>query len=153
MRVRVHAEVETDVAAETIRKALLDFSDRRLEIWSKTLDPKSYEVHEIGDTWAVVKEGNRFPKLWSRERYDWSTPNTISWISQDSDFCTPGSGITMVITPDDGGGSHVAVTWDRTSKNLKGWLWLLGPRIGGERMLRWATKQALRSAAKAVPPS
>ncbi len=151
MRVHVHAEVETDIPPETIRHALLDFSEQRLRTWSRTLDPVTYEVHEIGDTWAVVTEGNRFPKLWSRERYDWSQSNTIAWISEDSDFCTPGSGITMVITPGRDGGSRVAVTWDRASKNLKGWLWLAGPRLGGQRMLRWATKQALRAAAQAGP--
>jgi hypothetical protein len=135
------------MAVDTIRRALLDFSERRLDVWSKTLDRNTYEVHEIGDTWAVVTEGNRFPKLWSREYYDWSTPDTISWTSQESNFCEPGSRIEMVITATPGGGTHVVVTWDRTPSNLKGWLWLLGPRIGGERLLRWATEQALKAIA------
>ncbi len=153
MRVQLNAEVDTDVPVDVIRDALLDFSPRRLEIWARTMDPDAYVVHEIGDTWADVTEGNRFPKLWSRERYDWSQPNTISWISQESDFCEPGSGITMVITPNPDGGSHVVVTWDRTPSNLKGRLWLFGPKLGGNRMLRWATRQAIKTAAAAAGSS
>ncbi len=39
MRVKLEVEVESDVAPELIRQALLDFSDRRPEIWPQ-LDPR-----------------------------------------------------------------------------------------------------------------
>jgi len=40
-----------------VLRALTDFTERRPQIWSRTLDPRTYEVRELGDTWAVAKEG------------------------------------------------------------------------------------------------
>lgn len=88
MNVDIQAELDTDVAPELIRRALLDFSERRLETWSKTLDPDTYQVHWIRDTSAEVTEGSARPKVWSRERYDWSRAGTITWTTQESNFCT-----------------------------------------------------------------
>ena len=34
--------------------AFTDFSDHRLEVWRKSLDPAKYEVRETGENWAVV---------------------------------------------------------------------------------------------------
>ena len=148
MRVHLGVEVITEVAPDLIREALLDFSERRLTTWSETLDPDTYVVHWIDETSAEVTEGNRRPKLWSREHYDWSQPNTITWTTQESDFCTPGSSISMVITPHADGGSNLRVTWDRTSVGVKGFIWLLGARIGGRRLLTWATRRAADNIAK-----
>jgi hypothetical protein len=95
MRIRIQTDLETDVAPSLIREALLDFSDRRLSTWADTLDPDTHKVHWIEETSAEVTEGNRRPKLWSRERYDWSQPNVITWTTQESDLCAPGSYISM----------------------------------------------------------
>jgi hypothetical protein len=143
MHVRISAVVDTSLEPHLIREALLDFSKRRLEIWAETLDPDRYAVHWLAATEAEVTEGNRWPRVWSRERYDWSDPRRITWTTQESNFCRPGSFIAMEIEPMDGGGSHVVVTWDRTSSNLRGLLWLLVPALGGDRLLAWATRQAL----------
>ena len=149
MRVQIHTEVDTDVAPDVIRNALLDFSPRRLEVWKETLDPATYEVHWIEETSAEVTEGTARPKVWSRERYDWSHPTTITWTAQESNFCTPGSHVAMDIRPLPDGGTHLTVTWDRSPSNLRGRLWLGGAAIGGRRLLTWATRRALETIAAA----
>jgi hypothetical protein len=142
MRVTVDAEVETDLAPGTIRDALLDFTDRRLELWPQ-LDPATYQVHWVSETSAEVTEGSPRPKVWSREHYDWSQPTTITWTAVESNFCAPGSYISMDIAALENGGSRVAVTWDRTAANLKGRVALGVVKIGGDRLLRWATRKSL----------
>lgn len=148
VRVTLEVEVESDVAPELIRQALLDFSDRRPEIWPQ-LDPKTYQVHWVDETSAEVTEGSPLPKVWSREHYDWSHPTTITWTAVESNFCTPGSHISMDITPSGAGGSCVAVTWDRTAANLRGRINLAIIALGGNRLLRWATRKSLSDVAKA----
>ena len=148
MRVTLEVEVESDVAPELIQQALLDFSDRRPEIWPQ-LDPKTYQVHWVEETSAEVTEGSPLPKVWSREHYDWSHPTTITWTAVESNFCTPGSHISMDITPNGAGGSCVAVTWDRTAANLRGRINLAVIALGGNRLLRWATGKSLSDVAKA----
>jgi hypothetical protein len=148
MRVMLEVEVETDVAPELIRRALLDFSDRRPAIWPQ-LDPKTYRVHWVDETSAEVTEGSPIPKVWSREHYDWSHPTTITWTAVESNFCTPGSYVSMDINPTDAGGSRVAVTWDRTAANLRGRISLAVVAAGGNRLLRWATRKSLSDVAAA----
>jgi hypothetical protein len=147
MRVTLTTVVETDVSADTIRRALLDFSDERPNRWPQ-LDPKTYEVHWVSETSAEVTEGSPFPKVWSRERYDWSHPTIITWTAQESNFCTPGSHVSMDVQPQASGGSAVTVTWDRTAANLRGWLNLAIVRVGGTRLLKWATTRSLTDVAK-----
>lgn len=148
MRVTLNTVVDTEVPPDLIRKALLDFSDRRPEIWPQ-LDKKTYKVHEVGDDWAELTEGSPFPKVWSREHYDWSHPTTITWTAVESNFCTPGSHISMDVTPTDNGGSRVVVTWDRTAANMKGRMNLAVIGLGGNRLLGWATRKSLTDVAKA----
>jgi hypothetical protein len=148
VRVTLEVEVESGVAPELIRRALLDFSDRRPEIWPQ-LDPETYKVHWVDETSAEVTEGSPFPKVWSREHYDWSHPTTISWTAVESNFCTPGSHVSMDITSGREGGSRVAVTWDRTAANLRGRINLAVVALGGSRLLRWATRKSLSDVAKA----
>ena len=147
MRVTLTTTVESDVSVEVIRRGLLDFSDRRPDRWP-TLDPKTYRVHSVGETTAEITEGSPFPKVWSRELYDWSHPTIISWTAQESNFCTPGSQIVMDIKPTSTGGSTVDVTWDRTAANMRGRVNLAVIRLGGTRLLTWATKKSLDDVAK-----
>ncbi len=148
MRVMLNTTVDSDVSPELIRMALLDFSDARPDIWPQ-LDPKTYQVHWVDQTTAEVTEGSPFPKVWSRERYDWSEPTKITWTAVESNFCTPGSHISMDVVSNGGGGSHVAVTWDRTAANLRGRINLAVISIGGVRLLQWATRKSLSDVAKA----
>jgi len=41
--------------AEQVLRALTDFTESHLETWNRTLDPKSYELRESGQTWAVAQ--------------------------------------------------------------------------------------------------
>ncbi|MGH2754334.1 MAG: hypothetical protein ACRDLB_07850 [Actinomycetota bacterium] len=117
---RVSFDFDTATTPEQIREAMLDFSDRRPRLW-KDLAPKYYEVYSVGHDTADVKEGSGLPfNIWAREGYDWSQPNTITWTVQDSNFCRPGLGVSMTITPTDDGGSKVHVDWEREPTTLRG---------------------------------
>ena len=96
---------------EQVLRAMTDFTDRRLEIWHKTLDPRVYEVREVGDTWAVAREGSPRSPFWVVIRYDWSDPRLIRWTELETNHGDPGAG-SMRIDPDDEGGSHVHVEWN-----------------------------------------
>jgi len=110
--------VDAPVPPETVVGALTDFSERRPEMWPD-LDPEIYRVEELHTTSAVVREGQRKPRLWAIEEYDWSTPGTVTWTARESNFCAPGSFMSARVepTPD---GSRVHVTWSRSGVGLKG---------------------------------
>ena len=55
----------------------------------------------------------------------------------------------MDVTPNGTGGSRVAVTWDRTAANLRGRINLAIVALGGNRLLRWATRKSLSDVARA----
>ena len=113
---RIEFDIPTDAPADAIRAALLDFSQRRPELWPG-LPPDQYEVYEVGDTWAEIREGYRGP-IWVRERYDWSTPGRVAFTAVDSGFATPGSYVVVEIEPAEGGGSTLHITWDRRGKGM-----------------------------------
>jgi hypothetical protein len=114
----VEFAMETTVPPDRLRAGLLDFSERRPELWPE-LDPDAYEVYEVGDTWAVVREGSRSPRIWAKERYDWSDPALITWTVEESNFCAPGSSVRARIEPSAAGGSIVQVRWERVPVDLK----------------------------------
>lgn len=119
---RIEFDIRTDAPPEAIRAALLDFSERRPELWPG-LPPDQYEVYEVGDTWAEIREGYRGP-IWARERYDWSLPGRVKWTTVDSGFATPGSFVVIDIEPAEGGGSKLHVTWARWGKGVFGKLFV-----------------------------
>lgn len=103
-------ELTTKASPEQVLRAMTDFSDRRLEIWRKTLDPGVYEVREVGDTWAVAREGSPRVPFWVVVHYDWSDPRLIRWTEVDSNHGDGGTG-SMRIEPDGDGGCQVHVEW------------------------------------------
>jgi hypothetical protein len=119
---RIEFYLRTDAPPEAVRAALLDFSERRPELWPG-LPPDQYEVYEVGDTWAEIREGYRGP-IWARERYDWSMPGRVVFTAVDSGFATPGSHVVVDIEPAEGGGSTVHVTWVRRGKGVFGKLFV-----------------------------
>ena len=147
MRVHLTATAESPLSAEQVRAALLDFSDRRPDLWPQ-LDPDTYAVHWIGETSAMVTEGSPHPKVWSHDHYDWSHPTRVTLTSKESNFCTPGSFVSFDITPRDGGGCRVEATWDRTAAGPKGWLLLGVLALGGNWLLRTATRKSLADLAE-----
>ena len=52
-------DLETKASPEQVLRALTDFTDARLQIWNRTLDPKTYELRDSGQTWAVARESSR----------------------------------------------------------------------------------------------
>lgn len=72
-------DLETRASPAQVRRALTDFSDRRPQIWNRTLDPKSYQLLDSGDTWAVARESTAGSPAWVVSRYDWSDPDVVRW--------------------------------------------------------------------------
>ena len=118
---KVECVLETSVAPERVRAALLDFSPRRPEIWPG-ITPSLYEVYRVGETTSEIKEGTRMPGMtaWAVEHYDWADPELVTWTVVRSNFCAPGSYVSARITPGAGGGSRVLVTWNRTPTTVPG---------------------------------
>jgi hypothetical protein len=141
---RVDVQLDTDVAPEAVRSALLDFSDRRPELWPG-ITPSLYKVFEVGDTWADIQEGTRMPGggVWAIEHYDWSDPETVKWTVKESNFCKPGSFVSATITPRPGGGSHIHVIWNRTPSSFMGRVTALGIRLTGGKPVAASIRQGL----------
>jgi hypothetical protein len=110
-------DIDTDVSPAVITAALTDFTAERPRIWPG-IDPTQYQVYEIGDHWAEIREGTS-ASIWARERYDWSKPGNVTWTVQESQLFTPGDYVSADITPR-GTGSHVDIHWQRRGRNLNG---------------------------------
>ena len=119
---RIEFSIRTKASPEAIRAALLDFSERRPELWPG-LPPDQYEVYEVGNTWAEIREGYRGP-IWVRERYDWSAPDSVRFTVVDSGFAKPGGYVVVGIEPAEGGGSTLHITCVRVGKGLFGRLFV-----------------------------
>ena len=77
---------------QLILDAARDFSDRRADLWPD-VHVEHMTVHDTGDTWADVTEGNPWPigLVWERLRYDWSQPGAVKGTVIDSNLFKPGS--------------------------------------------------------------
>lgn len=117
----VEFDLETSVAPDNVRAALIDFSRHRPEIWPG-ISPSFYHVYDVGESSADIREGTKAPggAVWAKEHYDWSDPQTVRWTVRESNFCEPGSYVAATITPRDGGGSNVHIEWNRTPSGVKG---------------------------------
>lgn len=109
----VEFDMSTRVAPDEVNSMLLDFSPQRPEVWPG-LWAEAYEVYSVADTSAEVREGNRRPRIWAHERYDWSTPGVVRWQVVESNFCAPGSFVEARLAPRSDGGTDLHITWDRT---------------------------------------
>lgn len=119
---KVHVVEETSVRPERVLDAARDFSRRRAELWPDVHD-EHFEIHQLGDTFAEVTEGNPEPFgfVWERLRYDWSRPGSVKATVTDSNIFKPGSTWEIRATPYNGG-SRVEVIGIRHVKGLKGGL-------------------------------
>ena len=108
--------INSDLPPEQVREALIDFSPRRPELWPG-INASMYEVVELGDTWAVVREGT-VGAVWSVERYDWSSPNRVVWTVQESGFSRPGDYVAASILSRAGGGSRIELEWEKHGTHL-----------------------------------
>ncbi|MHA7197152.1 SRPBCC family protein [Arthrobacter alkaliphilus] len=117
----IEFDLETTASPEKVRAALIDFSERRPQLWPG-IEPSLYQVYSVGETSADVREGSKGPgmKVWAREHYEWSDPRTVRWTVQESNFSAPGSYVAATVRPGRDGGSVVHVTWDRTGSTVAG---------------------------------
>ena len=140
---RIEVDVETSLPPEQVREALLDFSDRRPDIWS-SIERSLYEVYSVGETSADIQEGTKLPgvTIWAKEHYDWSTPGVVRWTVTESNFSAPGSYVAATLTPREGGGTRVHIEWERTGTTFMGRLLLRMIKLTGGRPLASSMRQA-----------
>jgi hypothetical protein len=100
-------------------------------------------VHQVGDGFAEVTEGNPSPigPFWERLRYDWSEPGAVKAVVVDSNIFEPGSTWEISAMPADGA-TRVEVTMVRHFKGLKGRL--VGAVMIGTGLAKQATAKHLR---------
>ena len=120
VRVSEHSDLPPDV----VLRAARDFSPRRAEMWPD-VHVEHLKMHEVGDTFAEVTEGNPWPigLVWERLRYDWSNPQALRGTVVDSNLFKRGSTWELWATPE-GGGSRVEI---RAERHLRGRGLLLAP--------------------------
>ena len=120
----VRVSEHSDLTPEVVLRAARDFSPRRAEMWPD-VHVEHLEVHEVGETYAEVTEGNPWPigHVWERLRYDWSDPSALRGTVVDSNLFRPGSTWELWAMPEDGG-SRVEV---RANRHLRGRGLLLWP--------------------------
>ncbi|MFX4287547.1 hypothetical protein ACQBJO_06965 [Janibacter sp. G349] len=109
----MHFTVTTRATPDQVLRALTDMSPRRLQTWSRTLDPATYEVRAQGDTWAMVRESSPGSPFWVVPRYDWSDPTTVRWTLEETSWGGGGDGAVR-IAPAPAGGSTVTAEWTYT---------------------------------------
>lgn len=116
----VHVVDQTPVVAERVLEAACDFSEQRAEMWPD-VHVEHLQVHEMGETFAEVTEGNPWPigYVWERLRYDWSEPGVVKGTVTDSNIFEPGSTWEIRATPTDSG-SRVEVIGVRHLRGFKG---------------------------------
>jgi len=115
----IHTSVTTDLSPAEALRTLTDFGPGRADAFPN-VDRSTLIVHEVGDTWADVTEGNKLG--WERERYDWDAgAGTITAVTTESNLWAPGSRWDYRITPE-GSGSKVQVRLERHAHGLMGHL-------------------------------
>src|SRR3954466_9030668 len=134
MTAHIEFDFHTRATPEEVVELLTDFSPDRPKRWPQ-LSERWYEVYEVGDTTADVREGQDKPSLWARERYEWSTPGTVTWTVVESSDLTPGSFFTIKATAAQDGGSDVHGTWERGATTFRGRTVLVLMRVAGRRIL------------------
>ncbi len=121
----VQFDVQTSLPPDRVIAMLTDFSKTRPETWPGLWEG-AYEVYSVGQTSAEIREGNRSPRVWARERYDWSTPGVVRWEVVESNFCTPGGFVRVEVKSREGavagcgcrGAAARRVPWEPSSPLL-----------------------------------
>jgi hypothetical protein len=127
--------VVTEVAAERFLAALTDFTASRPRWWPN-LDPRFYQVHSLGETFADVTEGSSFAGgIWERGVYDWSTPGVVRFDVRESNAFAPGSSWDYRVAAQ-GGRTQIDVTVRRRPRTLKARMIGIPLRVFGRRVFR-----------------
>lgn len=137
----VTAQVISTLSPAEALRVLTDFGPSRADAWPG-VDDQHLTIHDQGENWAEVTEGNNVG--WERERYTWdAAAGTVSAVTIDSNLWAAGSRWDYTLTPS-GSGTRVEVTLVRQGKGVKGKL--IGALIPllGKRMITQGLSQALR---------
>jgi hypothetical protein len=124
----------TTASPHEVVELMTDFSPERARRWPASSEA-AFEVYRVGDTDAEIREGQDFPKLWARWRYDWSTPDSVTLTVMEAEALNPGGFMTLTATPRTEGGTAVHAVWDQSSKNLNGLVAMVTMRVIGSRFL------------------
>lgn len=112
--------VETARPPATVFGALIDFSDRRPQLWPR-IDYSHFRVHDRGPGWADVTEGNVLAS--ERNRYTWdAAKGQVLVTTIESNTWASGSQWRYQLVPKATGGTNIDVTVIRTGKGLRGGL-------------------------------
>lgn len=131
---RLTFTVDSPRPAEDVLGALVEFTERRPELWP-AIDPAVYQVHTVGDGTAEVTEGSDvMGGIWAHEHYDWSG-DTVRATIVESNLWHPGGTWQATVTPSDAGGSRVEVVRDRRARTLKGRVLETLLKVVGRRLL------------------
>ena len=106
-------DIETQASPEQVHQALTDFTQERLHIWNRTLDPKTYEVLSMGPTGPSRGKAPPGRRSGFVARYDWSDPSVVRWTVVESSYGGSGQGFVRIV-PRDGGGSRLHAEWVNT---------------------------------------
>jgi hypothetical protein len=138
----VSTRVTTNLSPAEVLRILTDFGPNRAKAFPG-VDDSNLTLHDQGDTWADVTEGNKIG--WERERYEWDAEQgTISAVTTDSNLWAAGSRWDYRLTPQ-GSGTLVEIRLERHAKGLLGHLVGLLVPIGGKRMITTSFAQALNA--------
>ena len=104
---------------EKVIGAMIDFSDRRPEIWPN-LSAKIYRAHSVGENTADVTEGTDVPGggVWERVTYEW-TDAVVKSVITDSQLFQAGGTFEFRVEPH-GSGSRIHFSIDRKGKRFMG---------------------------------
>jgi len=99
--------------------AMLDFSERRPEIWPN-LTARLYRLHELGAGTADVTEGSAILgiEVWERVTYEW-TDSVVRGVITDGKIFESGGTFEFRVEPR-GDGSRISVDYHRRSKTPLG---------------------------------
>jgi hypothetical protein len=140
----INVEVRSTLAPAEVLRILTDFSERRAEAWPG-VDLDKLTVHEIGEDFADVTEGNSIG--WERERYRWDvTAGTVTAETVESNLWDEGSRWDYRVTPA-GVGSLVGVRLQRHGKGVRGKLAEALLPVIGKKMITDSLTSALKTSA------
>jgi hypothetical protein len=102
----LYIKTRADIPADALWAALKDFGPDRPTLWP-FIHPPLYEVYEVGERHAEVKEGTRMGPgitVWARERYEWDdTTREMRSTVIESGMFKPGGTARLKVTPDSDG--------------------------------------------------
>jgi len=138
----ITTSVTTSLRPAEVLRILTDFGPARAQAFPG-VDDSNLTVHELGDTWADVTEGNKIG--WERERYDWDEQaGTISAVTTDSNLWGPGSRWDYRLIPQDGG-TLVKIRLERHAKGVPGHLVGALMSLAGKKFITAGFTRALRA--------